>query len=172
MRGRITVRRDEPIAVQAGAGLLLGRLDANDGGGPIHYAGFLYGTSTDDLSTLGHLATVMVTSQTPIVDTDLDGIPDADDNCPLTPNPGQEDYDGDGEGDVCDLIEVPAFVKKGTIWTLKPEPRRLPLQDPPQEQGLHGTGPGAASFLHDEGKREHHRGEHELPGAHDREDGL
>lgn len=198
MRGRVTVRRDEPIGAQAGAGLLLGRLDANDGAGPIHYAGFTnsgggvivsgtsadafasqlfendktwvaptiytgtrtfvmsfssfpsgvttnifqnygggegaiqfginatlpgfsYGTSADDLSTLGHLATVMVTSQTPIVDTDLDGVPDVDDNCPLTPNPGQEDYDGDGEGDVCDLVEVPAFVKKGTIWPLKPE---------------------------------------------------
>lgn len=82
---------------------------------------FQHATNIDDPSTLGHFATVMVTSQTPIVDTDLDGIPDVDDNCPLIPNPGQEDYDGDGIGDVCDEIEVDAFMKKGTMWDLKPD---------------------------------------------------
>ena len=38
----------------------------------------------------------------PGLDTDGDGIPDAEDNCPAVPNPGQEDTDGDGVGDVCD----------------------------------------------------------------------
>ncbi len=35
-------------------------------------------------------------------DTDEDGVADADDNCPDTPNPGQEDGDNDDIGDVCD----------------------------------------------------------------------
>jgi hypothetical protein len=34
-------------------------------------------------------------------DTDLDGIPDATDNCPNTPNPGQEDDDQNGIGNAC-----------------------------------------------------------------------
>jgi hypothetical protein len=36
------------------------------------------------------------------VDTDGDGVFDATDNCPLTPNPTQGDADGDGQGDACD----------------------------------------------------------------------
>lgn len=36
------------------------------------------------------------------VDTDGDGVPDANDNCPETPNANQVDTDGDGVGNACD----------------------------------------------------------------------
>ena len=34
----------------------------------------------------------------------IKGIPDVDDNCVLVPNPDQVDTNGDGEGDVCQVM--------------------------------------------------------------------
>lgn len=39
-----------------------------------------------------------------LADTDGDEIPDVNDNCPLVPNPDQRDSDGDGVGDLCDVL--------------------------------------------------------------------
>lgn len=36
------------------------------------------------------------------LDSDGDGVPDINDNCPFVANPGQQDSDGDGVGDACD----------------------------------------------------------------------
>lgn len=41
-------------------------------------------------------------------DVDLDGVPDADDNCRAEPNPDQHDEDGDEAGDACDNCPVTA----------------------------------------------------------------
>ena len=39
-------------------------------------------------------------------DADGDGVVDLDDNCPVAINPGQDDFDADGLGDVCDLCRL------------------------------------------------------------------
>lgn len=48
-------------------------------------------------------------------DQDLDGICDAQDNCPSLENPRQEDQDGDGRGDTCDLDDLSASQPKEAI---------------------------------------------------------
>ena len=42
-----------------------------------------------------------------LVDTDGDGVPDENDNCPNSSNADQLDSDGDGIGDVCDSASQP-----------------------------------------------------------------
>ncbi|MFQ6029123.1 MAG: thrombospondin type 3 repeat-containing protein [Dehalococcoidia bacterium] len=44
--------------------------------------------------------------QDPYIDTDGDGVPDAFDNCPNTPNQDQADSDEDGIGDACEQGSV------------------------------------------------------------------
>ncbi len=54
-------------------------------------------------------------------DADGDGVPDNRDNCPAVPNPDQNDLDGDGEGDACDLDD-------GLILVSVPDPSRIVWQ--------------------------------------------
>lgn len=48
----------------------------------------------------------------PPVDTDNDGVPDSQDNCPNVANPDQKDSDGNGVGDACDVQPNPTNVSK------------------------------------------------------------
>ena len=54
-----------------------------------------------------------------VPDSDGDGVPDDVDNCPNTPNPGQEDSDGDGVGDACDKPDLTIT----DIWWDKENPK-------------------------------------------------
>jgi endonuclease G, mitochondrial len=50
-----------------------------------------------------------VDGNNPPLDTDADGVADAVDNCPATPNADQSDIDGDGIGDACDDMAPPVI---------------------------------------------------------------
>lgn len=65
-------------------------------------SGGTFGNTTGDLtSSAGNSGTA---SDSLEVDDDFDddGVPNASDNCPESPNADQADYDNDGKGDVCD----------------------------------------------------------------------
>ena len=58
---------------------------------------FTYQASDGTLSSLPAIGSVVIRT-----DSDGDGIPDVNDNCPLISNPGQENHDTDPLGDACD----------------------------------------------------------------------
>lgn len=67
--------------------------------------GTVYNVGNNDLSLLPQAiqaSIVRYSHSAQAGDSDLDGIPDKSDNCPLVANPGQADADHDGIGDACD----------------------------------------------------------------------
>ncbi len=59
-------------------------------------------------------AEITTVCEVTIDDSDGDGIPDIEDNCPDVANPSQDDMDGDGVGDACDQCpEDPSKIELG-----------------------------------------------------------
>lgn len=78
--------------------------------GPINLGYIFSGGST---SALGQRYAFRILGESLILnDADDDGVPDGTDNCPLTFNPDQADFDGDGIGDVCDARTGPPRDKR------------------------------------------------------------
>ena len=70
----------------------------------LRYIQYRVGLATTDTTTSPAFYEVRAsyTQDAGPVDTDGDGVPDETDNCDAAANPGQEDADADGLGDVCD----------------------------------------------------------------------
>lgn len=75
-----------------------------------------------------------------LADTDLDGVPDRNDNCAAVANGPQSDFDADGDGDVCDPDDDGDLVPDtGDCAPLDP------AQGLPAEVGAIAAGPDGAS---------------------------
>jgi len=90
-----------------------GEVDAEDDGTfAIEHDGLPAGTyrvtaeSFDDPDVQAVLVLTSRTVPSSAPDADQDGVPDAEDNCPLQENTNQADADWDGIGDVCDATDA------------------------------------------------------------------
>jgi len=98
-----------PLSLVLSLGLsACGGDDGVTGGDEIGDTGDTGTDTATDSSTTAETSTTDTTEDTttgPPPDADMDGIEDALDNCPDDPNPNQLDFDSDGEGNVCDIMQ-------------------------------------------------------------------
>jgi len=64
----------------------------------------------------GELSHGFVNAATDFGDADADGLPDHADNCPTLANPGQDNFDGDAMGDVCDDSDADAWSDAAELY--------------------------------------------------------
>jgi hypothetical protein len=78
----------------------------------------LDGPEVLNLSASGITAIGGIAGNTFTIDADDDDVPDVADNCPQAANPGQEDADGDGIGNVCDFNTTSSVYSSTTTTTM------------------------------------------------------
>ncbi|MBT8223320.1 MAG: thrombospondin type 3 repeat-containing protein, partial [Eudoraea sp.] len=93
----------ETVVINTSLGSISGVTDQGDGS----YTVILTSDTTAGTATLSFSINGIAAHSSASVDflpqdTDNDGIPDDQDNCPSMSNPNQEDLDNDGMGDLCD----------------------------------------------------------------------
>ena len=105
---------------------------------PIYFAAYAGDTSGNLSSGSMVMRNLEEITEPPVTDTDGDGVPDADDNCPLADNPDQSDSDGNGIGDACDDEAIPPTDEPGPGV-----PDEIPFE-PPQDGDAAGGADEAA----------------------------
>lgn len=85
-----------------------------------------YGLLSSDTGTASdHFPMVGDFSQVGLTDSDTDGLPDINDNCPDIPNPDQADWNANGTGDVCEDSDGDGLLDSEELLTYGTDPGNM-----------------------------------------------